>query len=346
MEKQTVFVTGATGLLGSHLLYFLLKQDYRVIALRRVASCLEDVNKIISSYPGGELLYHQINWVEGDVLDKKTMEESVREAAIVYHCAAVVSFAGMDKELLHSINLQGTENVSDLCFLYGVRLCYVSSIAALGDPIKEGDLIDEETAVIPWRKHSEYSRSKGEAEKIVWEYIYRGLNGIIVCPSIILGAARGRSSSQLFLKAAGGIPFYTRGVCGYVDVRDVCELMIRLAGDCSVRGERFVLNGGNYSYRELFSEAARINGKQPPRWYMPPWMTELAWRLLAVVGKIKGKKPVFTRETARTAQHLSYYSNEKILRQYPDFCFRSLTETMEYMQKTMINIMSSDKKQI
>ena len=111
-------------------------------------------------------------------------------------------------------------------------------------------MIDENTPEIPGSVHSLYSGSKGEAEKIVWKYVRQGLDVVIVNPAIILGAGlRGRSSVKLFEQASKGMPFYTEGVNGYVDVRDVCELMIRLAKNGAIRGERFVLCGGNYSYR-------------------------------------------------------------------------------------------------
>lgn len=332
-----VFVTGATGLLGSHLLYFLLHSEHRVLALRREHSNLNAVKAIFGQYPGGESLWEKIEWVKGDVLQKDSLTEYIRKSAQVYHCAAIVSFTAADHACLEETNLKGTENISALCLEYKKRLCYVSSIAALGDAACPGDWIDEDTPVIEGREHSAYSQSKGKAEKIVWKYIAYGLNAVIVCPSIILGAGLWtRSSAQLYFAAAKGILFYTCGVCGYVDVRDVCELMIRLTEDPFVEGERFVVNGGNYSFRELFTVIARANGKRPPRWYVQPWMTEVIWRLLAGVEKLTGKRMPFTRETARSAHHCSYYSSAKILARYTDFHFYSLPETVERIRLAWI----------
>ena len=331
MEK--VFITGATGLVGSHLLYRLLSTGHQVEALKRPKSDLEVVRAVFGQYPDGEQLWTRINWVDGDVLKLESLTELVRQATYVYHCAAVVSFTSADKQVLMDTNLKGTENIASLCLKYGVRLCYVSSIAALGDAEKPGDFIHEETPVIEGREHSVYSQSKGKAEAIVWKYIARGLDAVMVCPSIILGAGLWtRSSAQLYFTAAKGIPFYTKGITGYVDVRDVAEIMIRLAEDRTVSGERFILNGGNHSYQELFSVIARSNGKRPPRWYLRPWMTEVAWRILAVEGKFIGKRPAFTRETAQSAHHCSYYSNAKILARYPDFHFYPLVETIEHIR--------------
>lgn len=328
-----VFVTGATGLVGSHLLYKLLSMGHTVMALKRRESNIDVVKSVFGQYPGGMDLWGKIEWVEGDILKPETYTEYIRKVTYVYHCAAVVSFTSADQRLLLETNLKGTENIAALCLEYGVRLCYVSSIAALGDAREGGEWIDEKTPEIAGREHSVYSQSKGKAEKIIWKYISCGLDAVIVCPSIILGAGLwSRSSAQLYFTAAKGIPFYTKGVSGYVDVRDVVEIMIRLAEDRDIKGERFILNGGNYSYQELFTTIARSNGKRPPRWYLSPWMTEIIWRLLAVGGKITGRKPAFTRETARSAHHCSQYSSAKILSLYPDFHFYPLQETVEHIR--------------
>lgn len=330
---MVIFVTGATGLVGSHLLYRLLDAGHTVFALRRLQSDLEEVRAIFRQHSDGEQLWMQVNWVEGDVLKPETYAGYIRRAAIVYHCAAMVSFDAAEQGLLMETNLRGTENVAVACLECGCRLCYVSSIAALGDAVREMEVIDEATPVIEGREHSVYSWSKGNAEKIVWEFVGRGLDAVIVCPSVILGpGVWTRSSSRLFAAAARGIPVYPRGVTGYVDVRDVVALMVRLAEDGIVRGERFVLNGGNYSFRELFTMIARAYGKRPPCFYLRPWMGEVAWRFLAIAGRFTGKKPAFTRDTARTSQHRSYYSNAKILNRYRDFRFHTLEETVGYIK--------------
>lgn len=332
-----VFVTGATGLLGSHLTYHLLHTGHAVCAMKRPQSDLANVEAIFRQYPDGEHLFQEIVWVDGDVLLPDTLAEPVRKSSCVYHCAAVVSFASADQQLLRETNLKGTENIASLCLQYQVRFCYVSSIAALGDAVKPGEAIDEETPVIEGREHSVYSQSKGEAEKIVWKYIHYGLDGVIVCPSVILGAGMwNRSSAQLYLTVAKGISCYTKGVTGYVDVRDVAEIMVRLAEDAGVKGERFILNGGNYSFQELFNCIARANGNRLPWLYLKPWMTAVVWRLLAFAGKLTGNKPAFTRETARSAHHVSCYSNAKILTLYPDFHFYSLQETVDHIRLVLL----------
>lgn len=322
-------VTGATGLLGSHLLCLLARSGEEIIALKREGSRVEETMALFSSYfSSPEEAAARVTWVVGDVLNVESLRPHVEKIHTMYHCAAMVSFNAGDRDTLLQTNIRGTENICTLCLQYGVRLCFVSSIAALGDAPDESIVIDEDTPEIPGSVHSLYSGSKGDSEKIVWKYVREGLNAVMVNPAIILGTGlRGRSSAKLFEQARKGIPFYTDGVNGYVDVRDVCEAMIRLGNMPSIRGERFVLCGGNYSYRELFSVIARAAGKRPPYIRMAPWMTSLAWRLLAVVSWFSGNKPAFTRETARSSQHKSRYSSAKLLKALSDFRFHALEET-------------------
>ncbi len=346
LRQFMVFVTGATGLLGSHLLgnILCLNKQEDIYALKREGSKLDEVYSVVVNYVNDEVRWNRIHWVEGDILDTKQWENIIARAKIVYHCAAMVSFAEEDKERLLEVNLSGTENVARLCQKYDVRMCYVSSIAAVGDARYEGEVVDEETPLIMETVRSVYSQSKIAAENIVWKYIRKGLNAVIVNPSIIFGAGHWtHSSSRLFQTISKGMPFYTKGVCGYVDVRDVCRAMIRLANDVQVRGERFIVNGGNYSYKELFTAIANITGHRPPFIPMKPWMTTLAWRSLAVVRKIVGGKPAFTRETARASHHKSYYSSAKLQKQYSDFCFYTLDETLSFLQQAFRQTQSENE---
>lgn len=327
-------VTGATGLVGSHLLCHLARPGEAIIALKREESRIEETMALFSRYfSSPEEAASRVTWVVGDVLDEGSLLSCVEKVDTVYHCAAMVSFNGSDRHTLMQTNIRGTENICALCLQWGVRLCFVSSIAALGDAPDESVVIDENTPEIPGSVHSLYSGSKGASEKIVWEYVGRGLNAVIVNPAIILGTGlRGRSSAKLFEQARKGMPFYTDGVNGYVDVRDVCEAMIRLTETSSIRGERFVLCGGNYSYKELFTVIARAAGKREPYIRMAPWMTSLAWRLLAFVSWFTRKKPAFTRETARSSQNKSRYSSAKLLKALPDFRFHTLEETARFFR--------------
>lgn len=331
-----VFVTGATGLLGSHLIFYLAQSGEEVIALKRGSSSLRESKNVFRMYEGGTYLWPRIKWVEGDILEVATFEKYIIAASKVYHCAAMVSFNSKESGKLLDTNLKGTEHVASLCLQTKTPLIYVSSIAALGDAQTDNEIIDEQTPIIDGRLHSIYSESKNQAERIVWGYIVEGLQAIIVNPSIILGAGMwDRSSSLLFRQIRRGLPFYTKGVTGYVDVRDVCKLMIRLA-QRELYGERFILNGGNYSYKQLFALMAKQLGIRHPWIYMPPLVTTVVCEISTIVSKLSGTMPQFTHETARTAHKKSYYSSHKIKNIFPKYRFYTLEETTKWIASKWI----------
>ncbi|MGL5682768.1 MAG: NAD-dependent epimerase/dehydratase family protein [Marinifilaceae bacterium] len=326
-----VFVTGATGMLGSHLIYHLAQMGEDVVALKRLGSNVKECKRVFMLYDGGSYLWPRIKWVEGDVLDVNTIEHNVERAHAVYHCAAVVSFNGSDKNVLRETNLTGTRNIAELCNKYGTPLIYVSSIAALGDVEDENEMITEDTAAIDGRKHSLYSESKRQSEEIVWEYVPKGLKTIIVNPSIILGAGMwDRSSSLLFKQARKGLPFYTLGVTGYVDVRDVCKLMIRLAQK-EAYGQRFILNGGNYTYEFIFKLFAHALHIKAPWLYTPRFITLAVAGASCFISRFTGNKPQLTPETARTAHKKSCYSSDKVKRLLPSYRFYNVQETIKWI---------------
>ena len=131
-------------------------------------------------------------------------------------------------KMMHT-NIESTTNVVNLCLAHRIKkLCYVSSVAAIGQPIDVGS-IDENT---PWENSpikSSYALSKYRSEMEVWRGIEEGLNAVIVCPAIILGPGKWeKGSSMLFKQVWRGLSFYTSGTNGFVDVRDVANVMIQL----------------------------------------------------------------------------------------------------------------------
>jgi len=148
--------------------------------------------------------------------------------------------------------------------------------------------------------------------------IFQGLNAVIVNPSVILGPGDWKSgSSLLFSSVWKGLKFYTRGATGFVDVRDVTLAMTRLMDDEvweNVKNQRYILNVENISFRELFSKIADSLHVKRPKYFANDLWLNLAWRLSAFKSFLTGKQPSITRETARSANRLSYYDGSKICR--------------------------------
>ncbi|PKQ62860.1 hypothetical protein BZG02_11745 [Labilibaculum filiforme] len=309
-----ILVTGGTGLVGSHLLFDLLSKGNKVRALKRKSSNTELVRTTFAFYSqNADELFEAIEWFDGDMLDPFSLEDALVGMKDVYHCAALVSFKKEDGKNLQDINVEGTYNIVNACLDANIRkFCMVSSIAALGSPEEGANTVSEKTPWIPEEKRSNYSSSKFKSELEVWRGIEEGLNAVIVNPSIILGPGQwDKGSSLLFKTVTKGLKYYTKGITGYVDVRDVSRSMIELMSS-EIRNERFILNSENCTFEFVFKTIAKNLGLPGPTKYASRKMTEIAWRLAYLKKVFLFRSAGFTKENARSAHHIKHYNNQKI----------------------------------
>ena len=135
---------------------------------------------------------------------------------------------------------------------------------------------------------------------------------MIVNPSIILGPGNWNSgSSRFFTTIWKGLSFYTKGVNGFVDVRDVVKAMVQLM-ESKIKNERFILNSENISYQKLFNLIAEALNKKPPNIYANKLLSAIVWREEKIRSFLTSSKPFITKETAHTANSNYYYSTKKI----------------------------------
>jgi dihydroflavonol-4-reductase len=323
-----ILVTGGTGLVGSYLLYELTRRGHKVRALLRPGKKPYDTRKLFNCLSvENEHLIDRVEWFEGDVLDPFSLQQAMQGIDYVYHCAAFISFNPRELKEMLAVNIEGTANVVNACIENGVKkLCHVSSIASLGQAEK-GEMINENAKWKTSRINSGYAISKYGGEREVWRGIEEGLNAVIVNPSIIIGAGcHPKATNKLFHSIKKFIPYYSSGVNGYVDVRDVVAAMILLM-ESAISSERFVLNSENLSLREFFIKAADILGKPHPRIAInDSVMLVIGW-LDEMRGRLTKSSPLITRENVRSALSKSFYSAEKFKSAF-NFTFIPMTESL------------------
>lgn len=328
-----IFVTGGTGLIGSHLLFELVSAGKKVKALKRKTSNLQQVLKIFACYhKKPEQLFKQIDWVDGDILDYFGLEKILAGAEEVYHCAAIVSFSRKERKKMIQNNVEGTANIVNAALETGVKkFCHVSSVSALGGN-QNGYSTDELTNWIPSKRVTGYSQSKFFSETEIWRGIEEGLNAVIVNPSIVLGPGNWETgSSRLFKTVWDGLNFYTKGVTGFVDVKDVVKVMVMLMEDNNFencKNQRYLLNAENLSYQELFRQIARALNKPAPKYFASRFIMELAWRGAFVYGLMAKNTPALSRETALAANSKSLFDGTKITRTI-DFDYTSVADSIK-----------------
>ncbi|WP_430404627.1 NAD-dependent epimerase/dehydratase family protein [Fluviicola sp.] len=328
-----ILVTGSTGLLGSHVVVELLHKGYEVRAMYRDESRKKAVHRLVTFYYPEEqdFLLKKLSWFKGDVLDLADVEDSLKGVSKVVHCAALVSFHRRDFNRLFKVNRRGTANFVNFALDSEVdQFIHVSSTAAIGSDSQFTDGLKRESNL--WNPNDEvsgYSLSKFSAEKEVWRANEEGLNVSIVNPSLMFGPGSwDESSLKIFRTLHKGLKFYTKGSNAFVDVRDVTKLILKLI-ETQKTGERYLVTGSNLSFKELFDQICKQMNVKAPTKLAGPFLTNFAWRLSGILGRLQNKRPTITKESARSSQSESKFSNEKLLRDFPDFEFTQLEDTID-----------------
>lgn len=314
-----IFVTGGTGFLGSYILQELVLQGRPVRALRR------KLNFPFYIHPG---ILEKISWVEGDILDVNGLMENMEGCSQIIHAAGLVSFVSADKSELFKINIEGTANMVNAALETGIRdFIHVSSVSALGRN-QADQPINEEKKWEGNRDQSNYGISKYYGEIEVWRGMGEGLTPLVVNPTTLLGYGDwSQTSCGLFKTAFREFPWYMGGASGFADVEDTARAIIALM-DSHHRNERFIINGENRSYREIFNWMAAGFGKKPASRKATPFLAGLAWRKEKLKSLITKKRPLITRESVAIANRRSVYDNQKFLKTIPAFHFRSLEDSI------------------
>lgn len=328
-----ILVTGGTGLVGSHLLYFLLKKNEKVRAIHRKNSDLNSVKKVFALYTSeADSLFNKIEWVEANITNIPALTLAFEKITKVYHCAAFITFEPSKYRILKKVNVEGTANIVNLCLANSIeKLCYVSSIATLGGSQKN-KLISEEIDWNPDEKNSVYAITKYGAEMEVWRSTQEGLDAVIVNPGVILGTSPDAGGSNVIISlGASGIPFYPLGAMGIVDVQDVVKAMILLM-DSETKNQQFILVGENVTYKELLSKLAKLFGKKPPTKKLSKsamiFLSGMDW----LSNKLFGTKRRIIKATVRSMFTTSLYDASKIKNEL-GFKFISTEKTLERVVK-------------
>lgn len=342
-----IFVTGGTGLIGSHLLYKLLSEGKEVRALKRAASNLSNVRKVFSYYTDEpEALLNKIEWVEGDMLHYFRMERLLKGVTEVYHCAAVISFQAGDRNRMIRNNVEGTANIVNASLENSIqKFCHVSSVSALSHNQDELPT-DENSNWVPSKRITAYSESKFFSETEIWRGIEEGLNAVIVNPSVVLGPGNWEAGSSRFFKTIwNGLKFYPKGGTGFVDVNDVVNAMTLLMNDNhfeKCKNQRYLLNSENWSYQKLFYQIADSLQKPRPTVFVPGILMSAGWRFASVYNMLSKKPLPVTRETASSANTTTQYDGNKITRTL-NFKYLPINESIKQTASLLLQDMNRQK---
>ncbi len=295
----TTLVTGATGLVGSHVVRALLARGDEVRVTVRDRSRLDNLEGL------------DVETATADILDRRQVRRAMAGVERVFHVAGLTSLRA-SRETMFRINVEGTRIVLAEALRAGVeRVVHTSSVAAIG-PAPPGTTADETQAYHAGREAIPYLDSKHEAEVQALRMVARGLPAIIVNPGHVFGPGDlYRSSTELvrrFLRRE--IPAYVEGTLNVVDARDVAAGHL-LADEHGEPGERYILGGRNFTLDRLFADLGRISGVEPPAVKLPrPAALALAELAEALPGT-----PIITATEVRAASLRWAFRNTKARRE-------------------------------
>ncbi len=281
---MSVLVTGATGHIGN-------------VLVRELLSRGEEVRALI--LPGEDDLPIRglnVEKVRGDICSLDSLIPAFKGIDAVYHLAGIIAITPGKQALLDRVNVAGTRNVIEACFISGTRrLVYTSSIHAIQEP-PHGTVIDEKCPVNPDNVLGEYARSKAQATLEVKRAVQCGLDAVIVHPTGVVGPFDYRISEmgQLILDfIRGKLKAYLDGAYDFADVRDVARGMIQACRE-GRRGESYILSGQQISIKDLMSVLEETTGKKAPTFKVPAWIARTAGKLAPLYYRIIRSKPLFT----------------------------------------------------
>jgi dihydroflavonol-4-reductase len=278
---SSTLITGASGLVGSHVARALAERGDDLRLLLRERSRLDNLSDL------------DYETAAGDILDRRSLRRALKGVDRVFHVAGMTSLRA-SVETLNRVNVEGTRTVLEECLRAGVeRVVYTSSAAAIG-PAPRGSTADETQAFAVGGYGVPYVNAKREAEVEALRLAARGLPVVIVNPGHVFG--RGdiyRSSTDIvrrFLRRQ--IPAYVDGALNIVDVDDVARGHL-LADEHGEVGERYILGNRNFTFDRLFADLGRLSGVEPPALKLPA-PAAMAFALAAQAAP--GTAPITTTE--------------------------------------------------
>ena len=322
-----IFLTGATGLVGSFICRKLIEEGCKVKAIKRPSASMALLNGIAD----------QIEWAEADILDILSLNEALEGCTKIIHCAGMVSYHKQDADMLYKINTEGTANLVNAALNHSIkRFVQISSVAAIGRSAKLEE-IDENFKWSDSDEHTAYGTSKHQAELEVFRGGIEGMEIVILNPALVLGPGPpDRSSTQVFNYVMEERVFYTEGCMNYVDARDLASITFSAVQGKLKAGERYIISAGTTSYKKFFEQAAYTMQKKAPFIRVNSYLLHMAYFFELCSSRLRGKKPLITRETLKLSQQHLKFSNSKI-KQALDYQFIPLEESIKWTCRNIQN---------
>ncbi len=286
-----IFITGATGFIGRHLVRTLADRGDTVHALCRQSSAM-------AALSGAD-----VQVFRGDILDHASIRRAMRGCDHVFHLAAYARNWAKDKRTFFTSNVDGTKKVLDAARELGARKVVYTSTELTFEP--SNGVPTDETVQRSTPFFTAYEESKHAAEKLVRSYVEQGLDISIVHPTRVFGPGLLSEANsvtimiQLYLEGKWRlVPGDGESVGNYAFVNDVAHGHVR-ALESGKAGESYILGGENISFNGFFDLLADISKRRYHMFHLSGALAMSFSRIEALRGRLFNRYPLITPEWTR-----------------------------------------------
>jgi dihydroflavonol-4-reductase len=289
-----LFLTGATGFVGSHVLNALLERGYRVRALVRDAW----------QAPPGVVTVH------GDLRSPASLVGALRGCRYAVHTAALYSFSPRDRATIAEVNIRGTEGLLEAARIAGVERCVVTSSSSALAPSAASRPATEREWATAGRRGETYHASKLLGERAA---LSARIPVITVLPTAPVGPGdhRPTPTGKIIVDLLRGrMPATLGGGMNVVAVEDVASAHV-LALEHGELRERYIAGGVNLSLAEFWRLIARAAGRPARALPLPYAIAATAAHVDAVRTRRTGGSPMVPLEGVHMGRLEMYSSSTK-----------------------------------
>jgi dihydroflavonol-4-reductase len=300
-----IFLTGATGFVGSHVAQSLATAGAELRLLTRKTSRTEHL----------EGLHAEL--VVGDLLQPENLRSAISGCDALVHVAADYRLWVPDPKTMYAANVEGTKALLRLARETGVGgVVYTSSVATMGFR-SDGTIVDEETPVSIENMIGHYKRSKFLAEYEAIEAARLGQRVIILNPTTPIGAndAKPTPTGRIVVDFLNRkFPAYVDTGLNLVDVQSVAAMHVT-ALERGTSGERYILGGENLTLKQILDRMAAMTGLPSPTMQVPHSVAmTFAFFDEWITGRILGREPRATVEAVRMGKKKMFANSGKAAR--------------------------------
>jgi dihydroflavonol-4-reductase len=296
-------VTGAAGLIGTHIVRALIAGGYDVRCMVRASSPRDAIDGL------------PVDYVVADVTQPGAdLDAACRDCNIVFHTAAHFAYAGFSSSELHRTAVTGTDAVLNACARQNVNTVVVTSSSVVFGYTRDGTVIHENAGPVAASGEPSYVSAKAAQHRHALRLGDQlNLDVRLACPTMTIGPTKARlgpSNGVIVSYLADPLRSCYPGGCNIVAARDVAAGHLAIATSGSA-GKSYLLGSDNMTWQQAHNMIAELAGVMSPRFQLNHAAAYLAATGEEIRAALAGRLPLSTREQAGMVGRYYWYSHDK-----------------------------------